>query len=90
MALIRTIGKTSVNDFYYNQLDQYGKIIYDAIKNNKENMKTGTYKIDFGRQFNDLLHEENGEQILNTAFQSAWNAVINICSPFSSCNKSLN
>lgn len=71
---IIAIGETSVNSFYYNQLDQYGKIIYDAIKNNKENMKTGTYRIDFERQFNDLLHEENGEQILNTAFQSAWNA----------------
>ena len=65
---IIAIGETSVNSFYYNQLDQYGKIIYDAIKNNKENMKTGTYRIDFERQFNDLLHEENGEKILNTAF----------------------
>ena len=37
-------------------------------------MKTGKYIIDFGNQFNDLLNSENGEEKLNIAFQSAWNA----------------
>lgn len=60
--------------YYYGQLDDNAKIIYDALKENKENMKTGTYKLDFGTQFNTLLHTETGEQELQTAFQSAWNA----------------
>ena len=32
------------------------------------------YTIDFGTQFNGLLNSENGEDKLNVAFQSAWNA----------------
>ena len=64
----------SGHKYYYNQLDEYGKIIYDSFEQNKENMKSGTYTIDFGTQFSDLLNSENGENILNEAFQSAWNA----------------
>lgn len=37
-------------------------------------MKSGTYTIDFGTEFNDLLNSEGGEEALNIAFQSAWNA----------------
>ena len=37
-------------------------------------MKSGTYEIDFGTKFNKLLNTEEGTDILNTAFQSAWNA----------------
>lgn len=64
----------SSSRYYYNQLDEYGKIIYDGFANNKENMKSGTYTIDFGTEFSDLLNAENGESKLNEAFQSAWNA----------------
>lgn len=60
--------------YYYNQLDENAKIIYKGIENNIENMQTGTYKIDFGKTFSDLINTEDGEQKLNTAFQSAWNA----------------
>ena len=60
--------------FYYNQLDEYGKIIYNGFEQNKENMKSGTYTIDFDTRFSDLLNSPGGETILNTAFQSAWNA----------------
>lgn len=66
---------TLVSDrYYYNQLDNYAKIIYDGLLNNKENMKSGTYIIDFGRQFKDLLNSQGGGEKLNMAFQSAWNA----------------
>ena len=60
--------------YYYNQLDEYGKIIYDGFAKNKENMKSGTYTIDFDTRFNDLLNTSGGENTLNLAFQSAWNA----------------
>lgn len=62
------------NHYYYEQLDNAGKIIYKALEDNIENMKSGNYKIDFRTQFNELLNSENGETKLNKAFQSAWNA----------------
>lgn len=66
----------SYEDFrYYNQLDYYGKIIYSGVEKNLDNMKSGDYEIDFGTTFNDLLHEENGEEILNNSFQLAINAI---------------
>lgn len=60
--------------YYYNQLDEYAKRIYDGFANNKENMKSGTYDIDFDMDFNDLLNTDGGEETINQAFQSAWNA----------------
>ena len=62
------------DEYYYNQLDEYAKKIYDGLEENKENMKSGVYTIKFGTEFNDLLNSNNGEQKLNLAFQSAWNA----------------
>mgnify|MGYP004496806773 CR=1 FL=1 len=62
--------------YFYNQLDQYGKIIYNKLRQNKEKLKTGTYVFDYGTEFNTLLHSEKGEESLNTAFQSAWNAFL--------------
>jgi len=60
--------------YYYNQLNASAKTIYDNLKENKEQLITGTYKFDFGTEFNTLLHTPNGEKELNEAFQSAWNA----------------
>ena len=68
--------ETIATRYYYNQLDSYGKAIYDKLKDNKEQLKTGTYVFEFGTSFNTLLHSENGEQTLGTAFQSAWNAFL--------------
>lgn len=61
-------------NFYYNQLDDNGKIIYNKLNENKENMKTGNYIIQFDKTFNELLNSENGEQKMNTAYQSALDA----------------
>lgn len=65
----------NVNNFYYEQLDEYGKIIYDRLYENINKLKTGTYEADFGTEFNDLLHEENGTEVLNNSFQLAINAL---------------
>ena len=62
------------NSYYYNQLNSNARIIYDKFKQNKEKLMTGNYVLDFDTQFNILLHADNGEQQLNEAFQSAWNA----------------
>ena len=60
--------------YYYDQLDSNAKIIYSAVEDNIENLKTGTAKIDFGEQFNSLLNEENGKEKLNVAYQAALDA----------------
>ena len=62
------------SNYYYNQLDTYGKLIYDKLNQNISELKTGKYSIDFGTSFNTLLQLEEGEESLNTAFQSAWDA----------------
>lgn len=68
---------TSVaNKVYYYQLDMYGKMIYDRMYDNVENLKTGTYEVQFDTLFNDLLHEEGGEVILENAFQFGVNALL--------------
>ena len=60
--------------YYYSQLNSESKIIYDKLYENKDNLKTGNYKIEFGKSFNDLLNTENGSEQLTKIFQSAWDA----------------
>lgn len=67
-------SETIATYYYYRQLNEYAKIIYDGLKENKEKLISGAHKIDYGTKFNTLLHTENGEKVLNEAFQSAWNA----------------
>lgn len=72
---INTNQEIEVDNFYYNQLDEYGKIIYDKLYKNLEKLKTGTYTADFGTTFDSLLHQEDGSDILNNSFQLAINAL---------------
>lgn len=69
----KEIQKNNINidKFFYNQLDEYSKVIYQAIDKNKENMKTGTYKVELGNNFTDILDSENGEEELGKYYQSA-------------------
>lgn len=60
-----------INKYLYNQLDEYSKIIYNAMETNKENMKTGNYEINLGTEFSKLLSQENGEKLLGDCYQSA-------------------
>ena len=61
----------ATKNYFYNQLNSYSKIIYDALEKNTENLKTGKYKIDFGDSFSELLKQENGENLLKQYYQSA-------------------
>ena len=61
----------TINRYFYNQLEDYSKIIYNAFEANKENMKTGTHKIELGDSFSQLLNEENGQEQLGKYYQSA-------------------
>ena len=64
------------NSFFYTQLDNYGKIFYSRLYANLDNLKTGTYSVDFGITFNELLQTSNGETILTNAFQLSINALL--------------
>ena len=66
----------NINKYYYSLLNEHGKTIYNKILNNLENLKTGTYKIEFKNTFDELLEQENGAEILENAFQAALNAFI--------------
>lgn len=69
-------NEVTVDKQFYNQLEEYSKIIYRAFESNKENMKTGTFKIEFGNAFSDVLEEENGDKELGKYYQSAIEAYI--------------
>ena len=57
--------------YFYNQLDNYSKVIYDGMASNIDNMKTGTYKLEFGESFSELLSQSNGQELLGNYYQSA-------------------
>lgn len=63
----------SEKKYYYEQLDEVGKIIYNYIEANKENMKQGDYVIEIkNAKVNETLNEEGGDNIVTEAFNSAW------------------
>lgn len=64
-------NNNQIDKYFYNQLDEYSKVIYNAIETNKENMKTGTYEINLGQEFSSLLSKSNGEELLGNYYQSA-------------------
>lgn len=64
-------NNTEIDKFFYDQLNKYSKIIYNAIDINKENMKVGTYEINLGTEFTELLSQSNGEELLGEYYQSA-------------------
>ena len=62
------------NYYYYNQLDNYSKIIYNELEANIDNLKKQNYTIDFSNKFENLLKEPSGDYKLNKVFQSALDA----------------
>jgi hypothetical protein len=69
-------GNDTDGKFYYNQLDETSKIIYNGFQENKEKMKSGTYTIQYGEQFTDILEQDGGDEILGDAYQSAIDAYV--------------
>lgn len=60
----------------YNQLNNDSKIIYDKLYANRENLKTGTYRIEFGNTFSETLAKENGSEELQKSYQAAIEALV--------------
>lgn len=64
----------NIDKYFYNQLDDYAKIIYKELYENKENTKTGTYSITFDKEFQDLLEQDGGSDKLQKYYQDAVDA----------------
>ena len=64
-------SNVTVDKYFYNQLEEPSKTIYKAFESNKENMKSGTYRIDFGNGFSNILNQANGSDLLGKYYQSA-------------------
>ena len=63
--------QVSNGKFYYEQLNNNQKILYNGFQKNKENMISGTYVIEYGNIFSDTLKKENGTKILQEDYQTA-------------------
>ena len=61
----------SQGKWFYEQLTDNQKIIYNGLQENKENMMKGNYKIEFGNKFSDILSKENGSKVLGDDYQTA-------------------
>ena len=74
-APTRTInneGTTRIdsNKFYYNQLDNYSKLIYESLERQKENLKNGTETINLQEKIKNILEKENIEAIFSAAINA--------------------
>ena len=67
-------SNVTVNKYFYNQLDSNSQTIYKAFESNKENMKSGNYKIELGDSFTSILNKDNGQEELGKIYQSAFEA----------------
>ena len=61
----------TVDKYFYNQLEGPSQTIYKAFESNKENMKSGTFRIELGNSFSDILSQTNGSDLLGQYYQSA-------------------
>ena len=64
----------TVDGYYYQQLNNEEKAVYKALEQNIENLKTGTYTIELGDRFSNILEQENGSEQLNTIYQNSLDA----------------
>lgn len=70
------VANTNKSRYFYEQLNSTAQIIYDKLFDNRENLKTGTYRMDFGNKFQELLSTEGGDAELKKQYQSAIEALI--------------
>lgn len=63
--------QASESNFFYNQLNDYEKKIYNGLQENKKNMMSGIYVINYGNAFLNVLSEENGSEKLGDYYQAA-------------------
>ena len=61
----------SAGKYFYEQLSNTQKVIYNGLQESKDKLMTGTYKIEYGNKFNSVLSQENGSKILGDDYQTA-------------------
>lgn len=66
--------ENNIDKFYYNQLDDYSKLIYNSLNEQKENLKTGTSTISISKDLGELLKTEEGIKEVEVIFSVAMNA----------------
>ncbi len=65
-----------IDKYFYNQLNEYSKRIYEEFYENEVEMRTGTYKVQFGGFFTSTLQKQNGSELLGDYYQSAIEAYL--------------
>ncbi len=73
---VPTYNEPAGSNFFYNQLNDRQKIIYNGLNGNKQNLKQGDYVIKYGNTFSDLLQTENGSDVLGDDYQAAVEAFL--------------
>ena len=63
--------QSNINKFYYNNLDNYSKLIYEALENKKDSLKTGNAAINISNKLGEAI--ENGNS-MEAIFSVAINA----------------
>lgn len=63
--------ENSVGKYFYEQLNENQKILYNGLQENKDNLMSGNYSIEFGNKFAETLSMEDGGQVLGDDYQSA-------------------
>lgn len=71
---INNVDNGTNNKFYYNNLDEYSKLIYKSLDDQKEKMKTGNEIINLPSSIAELLKTEEGEKSIKAIFTIAMNA----------------
>ena len=64
-------NQSSQSRFFYEQLNSYEKKIYNGLQENKDNLMSGTYVVNYGNSFSNILDKENGSELLGDYYQAA-------------------
>lgn len=67
-------AKSSDGKYYYEQLDDTEKTIYNGLQENKDKLETGNYVIKYGNKFSDILSKQDGNKTLGDKYQAAIDA----------------
>ena len=68
---IKNDNQNEISGFFYTQLNNNQKIIYDGLMKSKQYLKQGNYVISFKDVFTNTLIQENGADILGDDYQAA-------------------
>ena len=69
-------SRNSTGNYFYEQLSDTQKKLYDGLQSNKDKLRSGTYTIEYGNEFSDILSQKDGEKTLGDDYQTAIEAFI--------------